>query len=324
MTYPSLDHTRVVNPILTSVMHGFKQPTFIGELAFPRVTVPTRKGKIIRFNEDEFYLHQLRRAPGANTMRVNGGWGADDYELFQDAIEEELPIEHLQEAEAVLPLDMQSRSIKKAAARIALRLEFDQITLLADVNSYPAANRIILGGPTQLSNAASDLEATFDAAFAAVLAGCGMLPNTIIWGYRAWLACKRHPLVRDKIKYTTSNAVTMEMMLAMLGATRGGVAAARYRDPSNPGLGRIPMAMDNAIAVLYVPDAAVNDQVGMMPGVEADMAQPSFGYTYQLDPFAEEPYYERNTKTWYFPATADRRPVLTGMGAGYLMLNVAA
>lgn len=305
-------------------MHGFKQPTFIGELAFPRVTVPTRKGRIIRFNEDEFYLHQMRRSPGATTMRVNGGWGSDEYELLQDAIEEELPIEHLQEAEAVLPFDMQSRAIKKAAMRIALRLEFDQMALLGDINSYPAANRIVLAGPTQLSAPASDLEATFDVAFSAILAACGMLPNTIIWGYRAWLACKRHPAVRDKIKYTSSNAVTMQMMLAMLNANRGGVAAARYRDPQNPALGRIPMAMDNAIAVLYVPDSAVNDQVGMMPSVEADMGQPSFGYTYQLDPFAEEPYYERNTKTWYFPATAERRPVLTGMGAGYLMLNVAA
>ncbi|WP_204568360.1 hypothetical protein, partial [Collinsella tanakaei] len=61
-----------------------------------------------------------------------------------------------------------------------------------------------------------------------------------------------------------------------------------------------------------------------LPSINSDIDKPSFGYTYTLKDslMAEEPYYERNNKTWYFPVSATRRPVLTGMGAGYLFTNV--
>lgn len=332
MAVQTFEQIRVVDPLLTTVAHGYRQPSFVGHLAFPPVSVKARKGRILRFNEDEFFLHEMRRSPGANVLRVAGGWGSDLYELYQDAIEEKLPIEHLQEAEAVgLPFDLQARSINKAAARAALRLEFDQISLLGDPNSYPSSNRIALtsGGTglgMQLSNPASDPEALFDAADDAVRNACGLSPNTVIFGSRAWKCVKRHPLIRDKIKYTTSAAVTMQIVLGMLNLTRGGIAASRYKDPQNPAAGRLPMAMDNAIAIVYVPDEAVISQVGVMPSPESDMAQPSFGYTYTLEnyPIAEAPYYEPNVRTWFFPHIAERRPVLTGMGAGYLITNVAA
>lgn len=324
MPFPTLEQTRIINPLLTTVAHAFKQPQFVGNLAFPPVSVQKRKGRILRFNEDEFFLHQLRRSPGANTMRVSGGWGSDEYSLYQDAIEEELPLEHLEES-SDLPIDMQQRSINKAAARIALRLEFDQLTLLNTPANYPVANRLALLGTTQWSNAASDPEAQIDIAHEAILAACGLMANTAIFSLKAFNALKRHPLVRDKYKYVNANSITMEMVLAAFNLKRGGIAAARFINPANPGAGRQEM-FANAAWIGYVPDEAVVDMVGMQPSPEADMANPSFGYTYTLDgyPVSEEPYYERNTKTWYFPCTAERRPVLTGMGAGYLWSNVAA
>jgi hypothetical protein len=324
MPFLTLDQTRVVNPLLTTVAHAFKQPQFVGGLAFPLVDVDKRKGRILRFNEDEFFLHNLRRAPGANTMRVSGGFGSDEYTLLQDAIEEELPLEHLEES-SDLPFDMQQRSINKAAARIALRLEYDQLTLLNTPANYPVANRITLLGATQWSDVNSNPEAQFDVAHEAVLNGCGLMANTGIFSLRAFNALKRHPLVRDKFKYVNSSSITLEMVLAAFNLKRGGIAAARWMNPINPGGGRQEM-MPNAAWIGYVPDGAAMGMMGMQPSPEADMAQPSFGYTYNLRsyPVSEEPYYERNTKTWYFPCTAERRPVLTGMGAGYLWSNVSA
>jgi hypothetical protein len=63
----------------------------------------------------------------------------------------------------------------------------------------------------------------------------------------------------------------------------------------------------------YVPSAVLGPE------------QPSYGYTYTLQgsPNVEQPYYERNRKSWMYPVTFERRAVITGMQAGYLIRNAA-
>ncbi|MGD1907404.1 MAG: hypothetical protein ACFB0C_15655 [Leptolyngbyaceae cyanobacterium] len=292
-------------------------------MAFPAVMVMKREGKIIRFNEDELILHQMRRAPGAATLRVMGGWGSDDYKLYQDAIEEKLPIEHLQEA-SDLPINMQRRSVNKASRRVGLRLEYDQMTLLGDAAQYGAANKLALSGAAQWSHPDADIEAQMDTAHQSVLAGCGMMANTGIFSLEAFLAAKRSPLVRDKYKHVSANSITLDMVLRAFGLERGGISTAQWKAPDGSAKQFI---FDNKAWIGYVPTNAVNDLNGnlsIMPSAESDIDEPSFGYTYTLDgyPIVEEPYYEKNEKSWMFPYTAERQPVLTGMGAGYLWSDV--
>jgi hypothetical protein len=286
--------------------------------------VDKRKGKIIRFNEDEFYLHQMRRAPGAKILSVAGGYGSDDYELHQDAIEEVLPYEHLEESEG-LPFSEQSRRVKMAMRRIGLRLEFDQLSLLGSLAQYPAANRVILAGTSQFSDPTSNIENTFDTAIEAVENACGCLPNTIIFGGRkAFNASKRHPRIRDQYKYVSEKSIDIDMVLKVLGFSRGAIALAKFKDPLNPALGKQPM-LNNKIWIGYVPDAAAADLYSnTQPSASSDLDQPSFGYTYMLKGgvMARSARWSEEDLSWHFPVLADRAPVLTGMGAGYLMDNV--
>jgi hypothetical protein len=320
VSYPSLDGTRVVNPVLTNIAHGFRQPEFVGSLAFPPVFVKKRKGKIIRFNEDELILHEMRRAPGANTMRLMGGWGSDDYEVFQDAIEEKLPIEHLEEA-SDLPINMQKRSVMKAQRRIALRLEFDQLFLLGTNANYPLANRITLSGTSQWSDKANaDLEAQTDVAHNAVLDGCGLMANTAIFSLKAYQSARRW--VREKFyRNVKVDQIGLGEVLAAFNLSRGGIVAAKYKLPN--AIAKSTM-FDNKAWIGYVPNNGA-PQGSMMPSADSSVDTPSFGYTYTLEgyPMAETPYYERNPKSWMFPVTAERQPLLTGMGAGYLWENVS-
>jgi hypothetical protein len=322
MAYPSLQSIRIIDPILTNIAHGFRQPEFVGNLAFPPAPVMKRQGKIIRFNEDEFILHEMRRSPGANIQRVMGGWGNDDYELYQDAIEEKLPIEHLEEASDI-NIDMQRRSMNKAMRRIMLRLEVDQMTLLGDINQYPATNRLALSGTDRWSDPGSNIEAQIQTAHQAVLDGCGLLANTMILSLSAFFAMARHPLVRDKIKYTSMESVTPTMLAAMWNLRTVAIAAAKYILPNTTAKVNV---FDNRAWIGYVPEQGVPVLGAVMPTSESSIDTPSFGYTYTLQdyPIAEQPYYEQNTRTWFFPVIAERRPVLTGLGAGYLWTSVTA
>ena len=326
MPQASLDSMRIVNPILTNVAHGVRQHGFVGQLAFPPVFVNKRKGKIIRFNEDEFYLHEMRRAPGTKILSVAGGYGSDDYELYQDAIEEVLPYEHLEESDG-LPFSEQSRRVKMAMRRVALRLEFDQLSLLGNFAQYPAANRLLLTGTAQFSDATSNIEGAFDTAIEAVENACGCLPNTVIFGGRkAFNASKRHPRIRDQYKYVSEKSIDIDMVLKVLGMTRGAISLAKYKNPLNPGLGKIPM-FNNKIWIGYVPDtAAANLYNNTQPSASSDMDEPSFAYTYMLKGgvIAKSARWSEEDLSWHFPVLADRAPVLTGMGAGFLFDNVTS
>jgi hypothetical protein len=326
MPQPSLGAQRIVDPVLTSVAHGVRQNGFVGSMAFPPVPVDKRKGKIIRFGEDEFYLHEMRRAPGTRILSVAGGYGSDDYELYQDAIEEVLPYEHLEESD-LLPFSEKARRIRMAMRRIGIRLEYDQLTLLGDFTQYPITNRLLLSGASQFSDGTSNIEAAFDAAIDAIEAGCGCLPNTIIFGGRkAFNSVKRHPRIRDQYKYVNEKSIDVSMAINVLGFKRGAVALARWKNPLNPAAGK-QLILNNKIWIGYVPDSAMTDMYSsVMPSANSDMDEPSFGYTYVLrnGMVARPERWSEEDLSYHFPVIADRAPVLTGMGAGYLFDNVSA
>ena len=58
----------VVDPILSTHARGYRNLEFIGHLLFPRVTVPTRSMRVLKFGKESFRMLNTRRAPGADKM----------------------------------------------------------------------------------------------------------------------------------------------------------------------------------------------------------------------------------------------------------------
>jgi hypothetical protein len=330
----SLGQSRVVDPILTSIAFGIKIPGYVGGLAFPPVMVPKRKAKVISFGtKEQKYLYATRRAPGGNVTRISTGYGDTEISLYQDAIEAELPVEVNEESEGVV--DMQRRSAQVAKQALCHRLEFDQLSLLGNFNGYPVTNRVFLTGTSQFSDVNSPIEALFDAAKDAIVTGIGQLPNTIIYGgMRAYNALKRHPYFKNQFQRAGTRTITAQLIAEALDLPTYGISLATTIDPINPTAPEVPM-FNNKIWIGYVPNKPdVPLLSGLNPSLDSDRAMPSFGYTYlrgqgavgdsQTGILMETPYYGNNERTWYFPAVADRAPIVTGMAAGYLFDNVSA
>ncbi len=335
--YQPLSDMRVVDPILTSLAYGFDIVGYVGGLAFPPVFVPKRAANIISFGtKEQKFLYPTRRAPGANILRTGMDFGSEKIKLYQDAIETELPIEYQEEADNIV--DLSERGVMLTKQRLCHRLEYDQCQLLSTFANYPTTNRLALSGANQLSNPSSDIEGLFDVAKQAIVAGIGRTPNTIIYGgLNAYNAVKRHPNTKNQYRYVNSDTVTTDMVSMVYDFKVAGISVATWIDPSSPTV-EVPM-MDNCIWMGYVPTApdttVVRYRSGLDPVLNANRAQPSFGYTYihgaadmgngvQTGLIMEPPYYERNNRTWYFPGVVDRLPILTGMSAGYLFTNVSS
>ena len=339
----SLGQARVIDPILTTMAIGVRTQQYVMSLAFPSIYCPKRAVTIINYGTKESkYLYATRRSRGASIARVSVGYGDSKVELYQDAIEAELPVETIEESDGIV--DLQLRSVAKVKEVLAHRLEADQSLLLGDFNNYHDTNRLLLVGSNQLSDPTSPIEYLFDVAKDAVLRGCNELPNTIIFGgLRAYNAVKRHPYFKNQFNRSGQDNITAQLISSALDIKKFGIATATSIDPANPSVETL--MFDNKIWVGYVPgngDAALmtgaNSNVGSIssfnPLSGASNAQASFGYTY-LRTQAQSggtdtglgmsvPYYGNNERTWYFQGIADRLPAITGLGAGYLFDNVSS
>lgn len=312
----TLAQARVINPVLTSIAQGIKQNTLVGEALFPMVPVAQRAGNIITFGREDFMQYSgLVRAPGSGTRRVQYGYSGSQYGLVDYSLEGSLPIETLQEAEASsngFSIDLADVTLRKTLAIMNLRLEIQQATLATTLANYPAANRVTLSGTAQWSDYANSNPATaIETAKEQIRASIGKRPNVMVLGPVVFARLRQHPVIRDYIKYANREVATAEILAEFFGVAR--VIVADGVQANDAGVlsdiwGR------HAILAYTETDTLAN------------MGAPTFGYTYNLGgyPLVEEPYYERNPKTWYFPVTRAEAPVIAGSSAGYFIQNAVA
>jgi len=305
---------RVVDPILSTVAQGYKNASMIAAALFPPVPVLTRAGKIITFGKEDFMLYASARAPGENTKRVQAGYASGNFALVDYSLEGQAPVELMQEAQAGPGIDLGSSTVRKVGNIMDLRLEKQSADIARTAASYAAANKITLSGTGQWSDfsGTSDPIANVEAGKDAVRAATGRIPNTMTMGYSVFKSLRQHPKIVDRLKYTGRDVATVEILAALFGLDKVVVGNAIYSNDA----GTVFTDVWGKDVVLAYTET----------GTVADMGEPSYGYTYTLSgyPQVEEPYYDRNTKSWVYPVTRAEAPVLASAAAGYLITNAVA
>jgi Phage major capsid protein E len=314
MPQMNLTTTRVVDPVLSTVAQGYKQSDMIANALFPRVSVPLRAGNILTFGKEDFMLYNAARAPGAATRRVQVGYSGTPYALVDYALEGQLPIEIMQEAQNGPGIDESKVTIYKTLAMLDLRFENAAATIARTAGSYGAGNKVTLSGTGQWSDftGVSQPIQNIETAKEAVRAATGKRPNTVVMGAAVMAKLRQHPIIVDRMKYTGRDIATVEILASLFGVQRVLVGDAIY---SNDAGTTFTDVWGKDVVVAYTDTASAQD-----------MGAPSYGYTYNLNgyPLVEEPYFDRSTKSWVYPVTRSEAPVLASASAGYLITNAVA
>lgn len=310
MTQMTPQQVRVVDPVLSQVALGYRHPEHVGMYLFPAVPVQVSGGQVIEFGRESFRLYQTLRAPGAATKRVQFGYLGRPYALANHSLEGQVPREHLRDASRAPGIDLATRAVRSVMATMSLALEYEQAQLARDASAYDADHKVDVSSAPWSDAANGDPAGDIEAGKEAIRASVGIYPNTLLLSARAFSAVKRHPSVVDRVKYTSRDSITPEMLAQMWDLQR--VVVGRAIAFSADGQS-IDVWGDDAI-LAYVPEAP------------AGMEEPSFGYTYTMEghPLVEEPYYDANAKSWIYPVTYERAPVLTGITSGYLIQHAGA
>ena len=87
----SNNSVRVIDPILTTYVQGYKQQNLVGDNLFPVVPVDASGGRILEFGKEDFKIYAAGRAPGGKTKRIEVGYLGKPYALGNDALEALVP-----------------------------------------------------------------------------------------------------------------------------------------------------------------------------------------------------------------------------------------
>jgi hypothetical protein len=297
---------RVIDPILTTHAQGYRQQEMVGDALFPRVPVGISGGQVLEFGKEAFRLYNARRAPGANTKRVEFGYLGKPFALVQDALEGKLPIEHIRDAGQVPNIQLGQRSVNTVMRSLLLALEVEQSQIARNANNYDADHKVDLSA-AKWSTTDGDPAKDVRAGREAIRETIGVYPNTLLISAKAFAGAAENPKVLERFKYTSSDSVTAEMLARLMDVDRVVVGKAVSADAQ----GTFSDVWGADAVLAYVaPDAS-------------SMEEPSYGYTYTLEghPLVEQAYYDNSAKSWIYPVTMERSPVLTGMTGGFLFQN---
>lgn len=304
---------RVIDPILTSVARGYRSnKSPIASILFPLVPVSARGGTIISFGKEDFKLISSARAPGSATKRIQFGYDSGKFALIDYRLEGSVPLQILQEGQAVPGISHANMAIGKVRNMQALEREKQAADLALNAANYAASNKATLAGTDRWDDYVnSDPVADVNDAKEAVRAQIGMRPNVLVLGPKVLTAVRSHPKILDRLSTASDRPpATMAQLAALFEVAQVVEGEAIYHDGTS-----FQDVWGKYALLAYTEPASL-----------VEMGSPNFGYTYQLEnyPVAEEAYYDRNTETWYYPVADARQPQLVGASAGFLFSTVVS
>jgi len=307
---PTTGQRRVIDPILSSIVLGYRHPEHIGFALFPRVPVMVSGGKVIEFDKNSFRLYNTSRAPGTPFKRMQFGYQGNPFALENHGLEAPVPREHQREAGVVPGIDLASRAVNGVMRVNSLVLEKNQADLARDDTKYDANHKLTLSGTDQWSDPASDPIGDINDAKEAIRSSTGVYPNVMEISASVFKVLKEHAKIIEKIKYSERGVVTVEILAAVFDIPKIVIGKAIAFDDNDNSID----IWGKDVVLAYVPDNPEG------------MEEPSYGYTYTMEghPNVEVPYWEDSSKSWIYGVGYERAPVLTGIVSGFVIKNAIA
>ena len=307
------------NPILTSLLLGMGQGTYIAEVLFPRLPQVLSSVMLAKLDNSRFKRYNLRRAPGAATKRIEVKYEGKVYSLDQYSVEVPIPREMIRESDESRRLnvgnylDISRIAMVTADGVLAQDYELDVAGVATLPGSYAEGHVVALAAGTKWSASTGTPVTDIRAASDVIRKKIGKRPNKLVLSADAQTALISNAEVRSYLPSTQMGPANMDQLKTILNVAEIVMGDGIWTDANNVGQ---DIWGNNAI-LAYVP------KMGGPNGGDISLAEPAFGFTNVIEghPFAETPYYENNLKSWVYGATFERRANVAYNTAAFLFQN---
>jgi len=271
MPQPTRGDVHVVRA-LTNVSVAYMQSAtdFIAPHAFPSVPVQFQSDKYFEFDSVDFRRNNAKpRAPG--TESAGGGFNvttqtytAEVYALHSDIADQ---------IRSNSEIDMDRSASEFVAQQLLIQKEVNWMASFFSINVWDTD----VVGDTDFArwdDSSSDPENDIDVGKAAIKKNTGLTANTLIVSHETHQALKRHPLITERFKHTSSDSITATILARFFEVDRYMIASASYTTSAEGAASTVNAFIAGKNALLcYVAPA---------PGIMV----PSAGYTFVWSAFS--------------------------------------
>jgi len=213
-----------VDAILTNISVAYlqRQDNFIASKVFPIVPVSKQSDKFFTYTKNDWFRDEAQRRADA-TESAGGGYGlsTDTYQADVYAFHKDIGDQTRANADA--PINVDREATEFVTSRIALKMETQFVSSFFTTGvwgtDFTPAN---LWSDYTSSDPLNDVET----GKRAILATTGFEPNTLVLGYDTFKTLKNHPDLVDRIKYTSAQTLTADLMGSLFDVPRVFVAKA--------------------------------------------------------------------------------------------------
>ncbi len=252
-----------VDAILTNISVAYMQESyaFVASRAFPQVSVNKQTDKYFTYTQADFFRDQVqRRADGTESAGTGYGLSTASYSCDVYALHKDIGDQTRANADAPLNPDMDATRFLTQQMLIRQEVEWAAAAFTTGVWGTDAT-------PSTLWDAASSTPiADVETAKNTVLTNTGYVPNTVIMSYKVLSALMDNSDIIDRIKYTSQDSVSEELLARLFGVDRVMVMAGTYNTAAEGATASYSQIGDKDVLVAYVAPTA-----GLMV--------PSAGYT---------------------------------------------
>lgn len=303
-----LANLRVVDPVLTELARGYENAEFVSELLFPVAPMSKEAGKIPQFGKEAFKVYNTERALRAKSNRVSPE-GRTTIDVVLEEHDLEYPVDYREAEEDMFNAEENATLV--ATGGIQLRREKMAADLARDAAKYAAGNKVTLVGAAQFTDAASDPIGVVETGKEAIRAKIAKRPNVMIMGAATHNTLKNHGKLLERIKYSQTGVITLDLMKTVFGIPNIAVGEAVSADDA----GVLTDIWGDDIVLAYVPQ---------LDKSKRSRFNPSYGYTLRKRGQPVVDKYDEAGKVRLVRATDLFKVVQVGAEAGYLIKDTNA
>jgi len=215
---PSAQH---VDAVLTNISVAYiqSQADFIATQVFPVVPVDKQTDKYYTYTKADWFRDEAqKRADSAESVGSGYNLSTDSYSCDVWAFHKDVGDQARANADA--PINVDADATRFVTNRLLLRQEI-QWASDAFATGIWATDKVGTTDFVKWSDyAGSDPLTDIEAGKETILSSTGFMPNTLVLGYGVWRFLKNHPDIVDRIKYTSSEMVSVQLLARMLELDR--------------------------------------------------------------------------------------------------------
>lgn len=275
-----------------SVAYTQDQSKFIANKVFPVINVDKKSGIFMKYNREDWNRDEAQKRADI-TESVGGGFDLSKDYYNTDVYAFHMDIGDQAVANAMVPLQPVAEATRFVAGRLLLRQEVDFAKSFFKTGVWATDLTGVSGAPanasqfTQFNNlTASDPMGVIEAAKEGVATKTGYEVNTMVIGRRVFSALKNHPEIIDRIKYTSAETVTLELIARLFEVDRVFVGSS-FVNTAKEGQGET--LVSNFGGSILLTHSAPN------PG----LLTPSAGYTFAWDGVSDGAGLAIGTRSFY-------------------------